>query len=494
MDKKKILIIGGGIGGLSTALRLSKYPNLDITIIEKNNQCGGRLNKIEKDGFIFDTGPSFFSMSYEFEELAKDAGLKKLPFDYEPLETLYQVSFNNGQSFKVTKNLDEFAKQFIKYEKDFPVKFKKYISKTESLYKDTVDKVIKTNFNNKLSYLLTLATVNPIHLPVLFYNFWDFISKYFENQKAKEIISLIAFFLGRSPFDTNAVYTLLSYIEFVYDGYFNVKGGMYKIVEGIVEELRKRNVKFIYNTEIMDFICENDNIKYFVDRLNNKYEADYFIVNSDAAYFRGKVFKREKFSEDKLLKMEWTSGYLTMYLGIDTKLNNINHHNYYLGDNYEKYGKSILEDPNLLDKPYYYVNVLTRKNLQNAPEGCESLFFVCPVPNLIYKQNWNDREQIAQSIIDDFSKKNNLELNKHIVVKEIFTPVEWQNKFNLFKGAGLGLSHNLWQIGAFRPTNFDEDFKNVFYVGASTVPGAGIPMAVISSKLVTDRILKKLAF
>jgi len=192
--------------------------------------------------------------------------------------------------------------------------------------------------------------------------------------------------------------------------------------------------------------------------------------------------------------MEWTSGYLTMYLGIDTKLNNINHHNYYLGDNYEKYGKSILEDPNLLDKPYYYVNVLTRKNLQNAPEGCESLFFVCPVPNLIYKQNWDDREQIAQSIIDDFSKKNNIELNKHIVVKEIFTPVEWQNKFNLFKGAGLGLSHNLWQIGAFRPTNFDEDFKNVFYVGASTVPGAGIPMAVISSKLVTDRILKKLAF
>jgi phytoene dehydrogenase-like protein len=98
MDKKKILIIGGGIGGLSTALRLSKYPNLDITIIEKNNQFGGRLNKIEKDGFIFDTGPSFFSMSYEFEELDKDAGLKKLPFDYEPLETLYQVSFNNGES------------------------------------------------------------------------------------------------------------------------------------------------------------------------------------------------------------------------------------------------------------------------------------------------------------------------------------------------------------------------------------------------------------
>jgi phytoene dehydrogenase-like protein len=147
-----------------------------------------------------------------------------------------------------------------------------------------------------------------------------------------------------------------------------------------------------------------------------------------------------------------------------------------------------MKNPGILEKPYYYVNVVSKYNSECAPKDHEALFLVCPVPNLIYKQNWDDRDKIADSIIDDFSRRIETDIRPHIISRTIYTPQDWEKEFNLFMGAGLGLSHTMRQIGAFRPANFDEEFINTFYVGASTVPGAGLPMAVISSKLVMERI------
>ena len=161
-----------------------------------------------------------------------------------------------------------------------------------------------------------------------------------------------------------------------------------------------------------------------------------------------------------------------------------------MGSNYEEYANNVLQNPDSLQKPYYYVNVVSKHNPDCAPEGCESLFFVCPVPNLYHKPNWDDKDKIVNSIIADFSKRINQDIEPEIISKTIYTPIEWQNQFNLHRGSGLGLSHNMNQIGAFRPANFDEKFKNVFYVGASTIPGAGLPMAIISSKLAFKRIEK----
>ena len=148
-----------------------------------------------------------------------------------------------------------------------------------------------------------------------------------------------------------------------------------------------------------------------------------------------------------------------------------------------------MKNPGTLEKPYYYVNVVSKHNPGCAPEGCEALFFVCPVPNLLHKTDWFDKQDMVNSIIDDFSQRIKQDISKDIVFQMAYTPEDWQNQFNLYKGACLGLSHSMLQIGAFRPKNWDEQFKNTFYVGASTVPGAGLPMAVIGSKLTTERIL-----
>lgn len=183
-------------------------------------------------------------------------------------------------------------------------------------------------------------------------------------------------------------------------------------------------------------------------------------------------------------------GTLTFYLGIDKKLPGVNHHNYFLGKNYKEYAKKALSNPEIVQKPYYYVNVLSNTNPECAPEGNESLFFVCPVPDLRLKPSWDDKEKIVDSILADFSERTNTKIAPHIVSKTIYTPQDWGSQFNLYKGSALGLSHGLWQIGAFRPKNYDEKFENTFYVGASTVPGTGLPMAIIGSKLTTQRVEK----
>jgi phytoene desaturase len=255
-----------------------------------------------------------------------------------------------------------------------------------------------------------------------------------------------------------------------------------------VSELEKAGVKIHYETEIKEVRRSNGKITALVDQNGKTWVADGFVINADAALFRGRVLNRKNYSEAKLKKKSWTMGYLTFYIGVNKKLPQVNHHNYFLGTNYKDYSKKVLKQPDTLEKPYYYVNMLSKHNSDCAPEGCESLFFVCPVPNLLYKPNWDDKDKIVDSILNDFSNRIGEDITKSIVSRTIFTPLEWEKNFNLYMGSGLGLSHDLMQVGAFRPANIDEEYSNLFYVGASTAPGAGLPMAVISSKLTTERV------
>ena len=213
MENKNIIIIGAGIGGLCTALRLAK-KGYQVTILEKNKQAGGRLNQIKKDGFTFDIGPSFFSMSYEFKEFADECGID-IPFEFIELDPLYTVNFKGSeQNFYLYKDIDKLSEQFEPYESHFKEKFQKYLHECAKTYDDTANIVIKQNFNSLLHYVLTLLKVNPYHVPKLWRTFWDQVIRHFDSKEAQQIISLVSFFLGRTPFDTPAIYTLLSHIEF----------------------------------------------------------------------------------------------------------------------------------------------------------------------------------------------------------------------------------------------------------------------------------------
>jgi phytoene desaturase len=173
------------------------------------------------------------------------------------------------------------------------------------------------------------------------------------------------------------------------------------------------------------------------------------------------------------------------------KIEGLNHHNYFLGDNFKEYADDIFKLSVNPDKPYYYVNVSSKSNADCAPEGCENLFILCPVPDLRYKKSWDDAEKLAETIIDDLGKRVGYDIANNIMTKIILSPTEWQNSLNLYRGSGLGLAHGLNQIGGFRPANKDEELSNLYYVGASTTPGTGLPIVVISSRLVTERIVEE---
>lgn len=486
---KKVLIIGAGFGGLATALRLSSL-GYEVEIVEKNDKPGGRMNLIEADGFRFDLGPSFMSMTYELEELFSYAN-EKIPVNLIELDPLYQVFFEgNDRSFRIYKDINKLKREFEGIEKNLDIKLEKFLSKAGEFFRDTENRVVKKNFDNKLQYLLELAKVPKKHLPYLFKNVWQEVSKHFDSNEARIIFSLVAFFLGGSPFNTPAIYTLLNYTEMKHNGYWAIEGGMYKLVEETTKILERRNVKFSFNSEIAEVIVANNKILYVQDLTGKKYYADIFISNHDAADFRGRYLRRSKFSEENLKKMEWTLAPFTMYLGYKGKIDKLILHNYFLGTNFKGYSDKIFTTSILPQKPYYYVNVLSKLDKTTAPPDCENIFILMPAPTLIYKPDYSDKEIIAKNLIEDLSKRLDINLEQNLVFKKVLAPDDWAKKLNLYKGSGLGLAHGIFQVGAFRPRNKDEVIKNLYYVGASTTPGTGIPMVIISSKLTTERIIK----
>lgn len=487
MENKSVIVVGAGLGGLATALRLS-YQGYKVTIIEKQSTAGGRLNILEKDGFTFDVGPSFFSMSYEFVELFKSIN-EPIPFELNELNPLYTVNIEgNDRVYQIYKDLDKLALEFKEVETDFETKAIKYLLGAKEIFHDTEYKVVKRNFDSILQFLLSMATVPMKHLPKLFRTFWEELERHFDSEEVKIIFSLVAFFLGATPFNTPSVYNLLNYTELQHDGYWNVKGGMYKIVEGILPLLLKKGVEFKYNTEIVQVIQDNKKLSSMIDQHGVEHQANIYVINADAAWFRGKFLNRKKFTEQKLDQLEWTLAPFTIYLGVKGQIPGIHHHNYFLGNNFKDYADTIFRSTVVPNKPYYYVNVASKSNPNCAPEGCENLFILCPVPDRRIKPNWDDADQLVDEIIEDLGKRVGFDIKNNILTKTVYTPIEWEKMFNLYKGSGLGLAHGLNQIGAFRPKNKDEKLNNLYYVGASTVPGTGLPIVVIGSKLVTERI------
>lgn len=485
---KKILIIGTGLGGLATGMRLAS-KGYQVEFVEKYHLPGGRLNLIEKDGFSFDMGPSFFSMSYEFRELFSYCGIEN-PLTLNELDPLYAVYFEGRKMpFLIHKNLSKLAGEFDGIESDLVSKTEKYLAAAGKLFHDTENIVIKRNFDSRLDYLMQLTRVPIKHGPKMFRSMWSELEKNFDSQEVKVIFSLVSFFLGSTPFQTPAVYSLLNYTELQHDGYWNVEGGMYKITEAIVKILQDKGAVFHYNTEISSLEEENGKITAAISSDGRRFTADRIVCNADAASFRGKVLKRKKFNTAKLDRLEWTLAPFTIYLGVNKKLDNLYHHNYFLGNNFKDYADTIFKTSVSPKKPYYYVNVRSRSNSNSAPEGCDSLFILCPVPDLRFKPDWSDAETLADTIVDDMSERIGYDIRSNTLTRTVLTPEDWQDKFNLYRGSGLGLAHGLNQIGGYRPANKDEEFPNLYYVGASTVPGTGLPIVVIGSKLTTERIL-----
>ena len=490
--KSQAIVIGAGIGGIATAARLAKN-GFDVTVLEKNDKSGGRCNQIVKDGHRFDIGPTLFLMPEIWEETFASLGEKMSDhIDLRRIDPTYKVHFDDGLQLQLTSDLGKMQTQLEQVDKNAFSGFLGYIAEGAKHYKISVEKFVGRNFYNIFEYF------SLTNLPLIFQlkaldKHYRNTSRFFKDERLKAAFTFQNMYLGLSPYDAPATYSLLQYTELA-EGVWYPIGGMYAAIEALTRVAEKLGVKFVYNSPVKAIQADGSRVHSVETEDGQIYAADLFVGNADLPYIYKELLPRNNEAE-KLDKKLYTCSTIMFYWGVDKQYPQIAHHNVFLAGDYKASFDQIFDDHKLPEQPSFYVHAPARTDPAAAPEGQETLYVLVPVGHLdkTKKQDWDAMVNRArETVFARLEKEMGIsDLREHIKFEITYTPKEWKQNFNLEKGAAFGLSHNFWQVGFLRPQNRHAQFKNMYFAGASTHPGTGLPIVLLSAKLTTQRILKE---
>ncbi len=491
-QKPTALVIGAGIGGIATAARLAKN-GYSVTVLEKNSTPGGRCNQIVRDGHRFDIGPTLFLMPEVWEEtfaaLGEDLGEQ---LDLRRIDPTYKVHFEDGLQLQLTSNIGEMQTQLEKVEKTAFTGFLNYIAEGSKHYKLSLEKFVGRNFYNIFEYF-SLA-----NLPLIFQlkaldKHYRNTGRFFKDERLKAAFTFQNMYLGLSPYDAPATYSLLQYTELA-EGVWYPMGGMYAGIQALTRVAEKLGVKFIYNAPVKKMKDERGKIVSALTEDGREFIADIFVGNADLPYIYDQLLP-DRAAAKKLDEKLYTCSTIMFYWGVDKQYPQVAHHNIFLGGDYKGSFDQIFEQHRLPDEPSFYVHAPARTDAAAAPEGQDTFYVLVPVGHLEArnKQDWDAMVNKArETVFTRLAKEMNVtDLREHIKFEINYTPKTWQERFNLAKGAAFGLSHNFWQVGFLRPQNRHAKYKNMYFAGASTHPGTGLPIVLLSARLTTERILKE---
>jgi len=489
MGEKKVIIIGSGFGGLAAAGFLAR-DSYDVTVIEKNEQPGGRASVWKKDGFLFDLGPSWYLMPDVFENYFAEFGKK--PSDYMKLKRLdpsYRVFFGKNDYVDISKNLDKNLEIFEKMEKGASEKMKKYLETSRYQYKVAMKDFIYKDYRHLTDFFKPKLVKEGIKLH-MFDKLDSYAKRFFDSDRIRKILEYTIVFLGGSPFDSPALYSLMSHVDFDL-GVWYPMGGMGELANAMYKLAKENGAEFIFNSPVKKIKVEN-NKTTGVETKDKKFKSDIVITNADMAWAEMNLLEKDYWSYSKRY---WNSrkiapsAYL-LYLGLDKKLDSLVHHNLYFNPNWENHFSQIFKNPQWPDKPSYYVSATSKTDPITAPKGYENLFVLVPVAagledtdkirnkyfNMIIKHM---EELFGESIVDS------------IILKRTFAHNDFSSRYNAFKGTALGLAHTLRQTAIFRPQHKSKKVKNLYYTGHYNHPGIGVPMVIISSQILANMISEK---
>jgi phytoene desaturase len=491
--KSTALVIGAGIGGIATAARLAKN-GFHVTVLEKNDKPGGRCNQILHDGHRFDTGPTLFLMPEVWQETFEALGEKlEEHLTLKRIDPTYKVHFDDGLQIQLTSNIGEMQSQLEKVEKTAFSGFLQYIAEGNKHYKISLEKFVGRNFYNIFQYF------SLTNLPLIFQlkalaKHYSNVSRYFKDERLKAAFTFQNMYLGLSPYDAPATYSLLQYTELA-EGVWYPMGGMYRSIESLTSIAEKLGVKFIYNSPVKTIRTEKDRAMAVETTDGREYSADLFIGNADLPYIYKELLP-DSHEAEILGKKKYTCSTIMFYWGVDKIYPQIAHHNVFLGGDYKASFDSIFDLHTLPEQPSFYIHAPARTDPAAAPTGQDTLYVLVPVGHLdeTQDQDWDTLiNRARQSIFERIEKEMGItDLKEHIKFEIMNTPITWKQKYNLEKGAAFGLSHNFWQVGYLRPRNRHAQFKNLYFTGASTHPGTGLPIVLLSARLTTERILKEM--
>jgi phytoene desaturase len=487
--KKRVAVVGAGMGGLAAAIRLAA-TGFGVELFEKNVQTGGRVGRLEAEGFTFDTGPSLLLMTDTYRELFRFAG-RNLD-DYVrlvPLDSNYRVTFGDGDALTIRRTLPELIKELERIEPGVAPRFYRFLEDACHKYRLGRSEFVERDFEGardffglrNLRLLLKTKAVN---------NYYRQVSKFFQTEKLRQAFSLQTMYLGLSPFEAPAVYSLLPYTELVEDGLWFPEGGMYSLVVAMERLATELGVRFHLNSPVEEVVVTKG--KAHGVRVNGgEIGTDAVLVNADLPYAYRELLGGAADGDFRLRKrekLEYTASAFMLYLGIDGKLGNMVHHNFYLSGRYRENFQAIFKDHTLPEDPSFYAVVPSKTEPRMAPEGMESLFVLVPVPHLGPNVDWSrDGDAFKEKVYDLLERRCGV-ARERVVYEKVRTPLDWRDEYNLEEGAAFGIGHGIFQVGYFRPPMVSKAVEGLYFVGASTRPGTGVPLVTIGARLVADRI------
>jgi len=482
---KKVFIIGSGFSSLSAACYLSK-SGYDVHVFEKNDMLGGRASQFEAQGFTFDMGPSWYWMPDVFERFFNDFGKSAKDFyKMKKLNPAYRVIFDKDNQIQIGDNIDNISDQFEKIEKGSGKKLKIFLKESKENYDLAVTNMLYKMPGRSILELINSQTILKVNL--FFSNIKKDIEKRFKDSRLRSVLQFPVLFLGAKPSKTPAFYNFMNYADFGL-GTWQPKNGFYDVVKAMISIGEENGVNFNINSEVDKIEIKNKEVKGI--HVNGEFkECDIIISGADYHHTESLInVKFRQYSESYWDNRTWSPSSLLFYLGLNKKLNNLNHHNLFFDTDFDKHADEIYTRPKWPTDPLFYLNITSKTYEHTAPLGHENCFILIPISTNL-KDSEGLRDKYFKIVLDRIKKLTGNEIKKNIVYKRSFCVNDFKETYNSFGGNAYGLANTLMQTAFLRPKLQSKKVKKLYFSGQLTVPGPGVPPAIVSGKLVSDIII-----
>jgi phytoene desaturase len=485
---KKVTIIGAGIAGLATASYLSK-AGYDVTIFEKNDQIGGRGRKFDAEGFVFDMGPSWYWMPEIFEEFYNDFGYTSKDFyELKRLSPSYRIFWEDQTQDDIPSDLKEMFAWFEQLEPGSSKNLAKFLDEAKYKYEVGMNDLVRKP-SLKWSEFLDLRIAKGLFKLHMLQPFSKYIRKYFKHPKILSLLEFPVLFLGAMPKNTPALYSLMNYADMSL-GTWYPQGGMHLMFGAFEKIALEQGVKIIKNAEVTD-LKVNSKQKIDAVQVNGKTWNDTSVLVSGADYaFTDKVLLKNNanYTDAYWDKRKMAPSSLIFYLGVDAKVDNLLHHNLFFDKDFNQHASEIYEDIKWPSAPLFYVSCPSKTDVTVAPEGKENLFILIPIATDL-EDNETLRETYYNMVMDRLEERTKCAIREKVIYKRSYCVNDFKADYHAFKGNAYGLANTLKQTAILKPSMKHKKINNLYYTGQLTVPGPGVPPAIISGKIVANQVV-----
>ncbi|MGX7688434.1 phytoene desaturase family protein [Flectobacillus roseus] len=487
---KKVIVIGAGFSGLAAATGLAD-KGYDVTILEKNSMAGGRARVFEAEGFTFDMGPSWYWMPDIFDNYF--AKFNKKTSDYYDLVRLdpsYAVILEGNETIALPAGVDKLEALFEEMEPGSGAKFREFLRQAEYKYDVGINQFVWKPSRSISEFVSVKLLYDVVRLDV-FQSFAKHIRKFFTDDKILKLMEFPILFLGATPENTPAMYSLMNYAEMQLGTWYPM-GGMHKIVKGMVALAEEKGVKILYNQEVQKVVVNNGIAKQVITS-QGTFDTDAVVASADYHHVEDKILGQtyRNYDEEYWDKRVMAPSSLLFYLGVNKRIPKLLHHNLFFDEDFSLHAHEIYTEPKWPSKPLFYASAPSVTDSSVAPEGCENIFLLIPVaPDL--EDTEEMREKYYSILMERLEKYCGTSIRDSVVYKRSYAHRDFKQDYHAFKGNAYGLANTLMQTALLKPTLKSKKIQNFYYTGQLTVPGPGVPPSLISGLLVASELDKEM--